>query len=206
VVIAVVNTKGGTGKTTSAVFLAHGMAQDGKTLLIDADPQGSAMSWSQIVGEGFFPSTIPLAVADLHLRLPALAESFKHVVIDTPPGEGDKNENPITESAILAADAVLLPLSPSTMDIDRLAPTLDLISRVELRHKHTPQLHVLLTKVRAGTNSSVASRLVLKEDFNLPVLKVEIPLLERFANAMGLPITVLGEYKDVLAALGERVA
>jgi cellulose biosynthesis protein BcsQ len=92
------------------------------------------------------------------------------------------------------------------MDLDRLAPTLDLISRVELRHKHTPQLRVLLTKVRAGTNSSVASRLVLKEDFKLPVLEVEIPLLERFANAMGLPVTVLGEYREVMAALREKVA
>jgi chromosome partitioning protein len=76
VVIAVVNTKGGTGKTTSAVFLAHGLAEDGKTLLIDADPQGSAMSWSKAVGEDFVPSTVPLPVSDLHVRLPALAESF----------------------------------------------------------------------------------------------------------------------------------
>jgi chromosome partitioning protein len=182
------------------------MAETGKTLLVDADPQGSAMSWSKLVGEDFKPSTIPLAVSDLHLRLPALASSFDHVVIDTPPGEGDNKESPITESAIKAADLVILPLSPSTMDLDRLAPTLDLLSKVELRHKHTPQLRVLLTKVRAGTNSSVASRLVLGEDFKLPVFEVEIPLFERYANAFGLPVTALGEYKDVINMIGAKVA
>jgi chromosome partitioning protein len=203
-IIAVVNTKGGTGKTTSSVFLAHGLARDGKTLLLDADPQGSAMSWSKTVGEDFQPSTIPLPVADLHLRLPSLAESFEHVVIDTPPGEGDASHSPVTESAILAADIVILPLSPTTMDLDRLAPTIDLLSKVELRHRHSPQLHILLTKVRAGTNSATASRLTLEEDFGLPVLEAEIPLLERYANAMGLPVVELGEYEHVITALAAR--
>ena len=104
-VIAVINTKGGTGKTTSSVFIAHGLSGHGKTLLIDADPQGSSMSWSKTVGrEAFLPSTIPLAVSDLNERLPDLAEGFAHVLIDTPPGEGSEQQAPITESAIRAAE------------------------------------------------------------------------------------------------------
>ncbi len=201
-IIAVVNTKGGTGKTTSAVFIAHGMAQTGKTLLVDADPQQSSMSWSKLVGNDFVPSTVPLAVGDLKDRIPALAESFEHVVIDTPPGEGSKNESPITESAILSADAVIIPMGPTAMDLDRLAPTLELLASLERRHGHSPQLHVLLTRVRAGTNSSIVTRSILEDDFKLPVLKTEIPLLERYANAMGLPISFLGEYNDVISEVG----
>lgn len=203
-IIAIVNTKGGTGKTTTAVYIAHGLALNGKTLLVDADPQGSAMSWSKLVGSDFVPSTVPLAVTDLDKRIPALAESFVHVVIDTPPGEGDENKSPITESAILAADVVIIPVSPTTMDLDRLAPTLDLLSKIELWHKHTPHLHVLLTRVRSGTNSSVATRSILADDFKLPVLRAEIPLLERYANAMGLPITILGEYGEVINEVREQ--
>ena len=42
--LAVINLKGGTGKTTSAVYLAAALARRGRTLLVDADPQGSALS------------------------------------------------------------------------------------------------------------------------------------------------------------------
>jgi chromosome partitioning protein len=205
-VIAVVNTKGGTGKTTTAVYVAHALAQEGKTMLVDADPQGSAMSWSKIIGEEFKPATVPLAVTDIHRRLPALAESFQHVVIDTPPGEGDISKSPITEGSILAADAVIIPLGPTTMDLDRLAPTLDLLTKVENLYGHTPHLHVLLTRVRAGTTSSIATRLALTDDFKLPVLEAEIPLLEKYANAMGLPVASAGDYERVIAELRARVS
>lgn len=201
-VIAVINTKGGTGKTTSSVFIAHGLALHGKTLLIDADPQKSSMSWSQAVGrEGFLPSTIPLPVPDLNDRLPDLAAGFAHVLIDTPPGEGSEQQAPITESAIRAADIVILPLAPTTMDLDRLAPTIELLSSIERRFGHTPELHVLLTKVRAGTTSSQAIRMLLTEDYKLPVFATEIHLLERYANAFGIPVTELGEYQAVIDEL-----
>jgi chromosome partitioning protein len=45
--LAVVNLKGGTGKTTSATALAMSLSARGRTLLIDADPQGSALAWSE---------------------------------------------------------------------------------------------------------------------------------------------------------------
>ncbi|MEP9781904.1 ParA family protein, partial [Xanthomonas euvesicatoria] len=45
-VFACVNTKGGVGKTTTAVHLAVMLARQGKTLLIDGDPQASAASWA----------------------------------------------------------------------------------------------------------------------------------------------------------------
>jgi chromosome partitioning protein len=199
-VIAVVNTKGGTGKTTTAVYLAHGMAQAGKTLLIDADPQGSAMSWSKIVGDRFGPTTIPLAVSDIHQRLPALAESFKHVVIDTPPGEGDATKSPITEGAILASDVVIIPLGHTPMDLDRLAPTLDLLTKMENLHGHTPRLHLLLTRTRANTTSLAGARAWLAEN-KLPVLEAEIPLLEMYGGAMGVQIITLGHYDAVVSEI-----
>ena len=114
--IAIVNLKGGTGKTITAVHLAAGLAEQGRTLLVDADPQGSALSWSE-AAEGFPCHVIALPVRDLHRRVPGLSEGYDHVVIDTPPGEGDRG---IVRSAVLAAEAVVVPMPPSTMDVNRL--------------------------------------------------------------------------------------
>ena len=47
--LAITNLKGGTGKTTTAVYLAAGFGRHGRTLLVDADPQGSATEWTILI-------------------------------------------------------------------------------------------------------------------------------------------------------------
>src|SRR5690606_30478629 len=67
-VITVTNLKGGSAKTTSTAYLAHAYAAEGKSvLIIDADPQGSALRWSE-QGEWDIP-TIALPVKNLHTRI-----------------------------------------------------------------------------------------------------------------------------------------
>lgn len=196
--LTVANLKGGAGKTTSAVYLANALAASGRTLLIDADPQGSALSWSETAGD--FPLPVVAApVKDLNRRVPQLAEGYVHVVIDTPPGE-----LAITRSAMLASDTVLLPIPPSLIDLDRLRPTLEVLA--DLEGLHEPQVLCLLTRVRRGTRSSRAAREVLLE-LGLNVLDTEVSLREGYANSFGLSLTgeLLGEYTDVLQELKGKV-
>lgn len=60
-IFACVNTKGGVGKTTMSVHLAVMLARQGKTLLIDGDPQASAASWAAWRGSKPEPPKIPSA-------------------------------------------------------------------------------------------------------------------------------------------------
>jgi chromosome partitioning protein len=88
-IIALLNQKGGVGKTTLALHLAGEWASKGRrVLLIDADPQSSARDWSQQRAREGLPrlfGVIGLARDTLHSEAPELARGADHVVIDGPP-------------------------------------------------------------------------------------------------------------------------
>ena len=92
--LALANLKPGTGKTTSAVWLAHVFARAGNSvLLVDADPSGSALEWSDLAAmdprlaapQAAFPFRIvALPSRELHRRLPDIARDDDVVIIDAP--------------------------------------------------------------------------------------------------------------------------
>jgi chromosome partitioning protein len=121
-VIAIVSQKGGVGKSTLAVHLAtEANAQGQRVLLLDLDPQGSAMEWASRRGDR--PPDVsganPASIAKELER--AKADGYDLVVIDTAP-----HADHAALQAARAADLVVIPCRPSTFDIAAISATLDL--------------------------------------------------------------------------------
>jgi chromosome partitioning protein len=195
--LALANLKGGTGKTTAAVHLALGLSERGRTLLVDADPQGSALAWSEQASD--FPVTvIHWPTRDLARRVGQVDGDYAHIVIDTPPGLDG-----LVRQALFCADVLLVPLAPSLLEIARLGPTFEAAAEVEALHPVS--VRVVLVRVRAGTRSARDARIALEasppEGLGVPTLKAEVHLRESYATAYGLIPPDLGEYRDVLAEL-----
>ena len=88
-IVALLNQKGGVGKTTLALHLAGAWARMGcRVTVIDADPQGSALDWSEQRAKEGGPrmfGVLGLARDTLHREAPEIARGVDHVVIDGPP-------------------------------------------------------------------------------------------------------------------------
>ena len=115
-IISLLNQKGGCGKTTLATHLAGDLASpQTNVLLVDADPQGSALDWSQkraLLGVPRRFGVVGLSRETLHQEVPQIARHATHVIIDGPP-----RVTALARSAILASDLVVIPVQPSPYDV-----------------------------------------------------------------------------------------
>jgi chromosome partitioning protein len=115
VIVAFLNQKGGVGKTTLSLHVAGAWATRGKrVMVIDADPQGSALDWSEQRAREGLPrlfGVLGLARDTLHVEAPEFARGVHHVLID-----GSPRIAALMRSAMLAADLVVVPTQPSPFD------------------------------------------------------------------------------------------
>ncbi|MGD1914508.1 MAG: ParA family protein [Rivularia sp. (in: cyanobacteria)] len=136
-VIAILNGKGGVGKTTTSINLAASFAEIRKVLLVDADLQGSATWWFSRSASGMdfdlSQETNPKLLGSLRK-----IKGYDLVIVDTPPALHSQ----ALAAVVTNADYLVLPTPPAPMDLAALIDTVkEAVAPVGTPHR------VLLTKV-----------------------------------------------------------
>ena len=123
-VVSLLSQKGGTGKSTLAIQLAVAAMLDGHTvIIIDLDPQGSAVMWGQIRRDA-----PPIVVSATTTELPGLLKTAEQngvtlAILDTPPKVEPEGE---AHHAARASDLALIPCRPNVFDVKAIGATVKL--------------------------------------------------------------------------------
>ncbi|MEO0949010.1 MAG: ParA family protein [Cyanobacteria bacterium J06641_5] len=161
-ILAIVNGKGGSGKTTTAIALASVLAERGPTLLVDAAPQGTASWWA---GRGELGFTTLTVNNPKELRQLRRARDYAFIAIDTPPAR----QSDLVLAAVALAGRAIVPT--------RLAP-LDLQGAINtVRGAVVPQrvpYRLLLNRVEARDRDDAAEVRQTLGELGIPALQQTI--------------------------------
>lgn len=193
-VIAVLNQKGGVGKSTLSTHLARGFQLAGSdVLLVDSDPQGSARDWAA-ANENQPVAVVGLDRPSLDKDIKKVAGRRDLIIID-----GAARLEAMIVSAIKAADLVLIPVQPSPYDIWAASELVDLVKqRIELTDGALRAAFIInraITGTRIGREVGEAIA-----GYELPVLNSVIHQRILFATSAATGSTVLDDEPNSEAA------
>lgn len=179
-IVAVVNQKGGCGKTTIATNLAAMFAAEGReVLLVDADPeQRSAMNWCADRPEHLpkiHSSSLP--ARNLRKDADAIRRKWEMVIID-----GGARVTEHAHAAVAAADWLIIPVKPSKVDLDATAQFLDVVQS-DMAKRDDLSGGLLLNQLQEGTAVGNAARAQLG-GWDFPVFKSALHSYVAFSEAV----------------------
>ena len=185
-VIALASRKGGVGKSTLAMHLAHGLSFKSQVALVDTDPQGSSMHWSLVAVDN--KAAFPFRV--LHYRRKSstnpkekevdlgtfiereVPPDTEYLVLDCPAGAEDRT----TQEALLLSQLVLIPTTPAFLDLAATTQTSGLAEKIaDLRRmkKLHFDYYMVLNKI-TGKSGGQTQSLAEAEALGIPLLDTRL--------------------------------
>ena len=195
-IVSFLNQKGGVGKTTLAVHTAAGLALEGlDVILVDADPQGSALDWLAARRKPPLFSVVGMPRPVLHRQVPRLAAGVDAVVIDGPPSLAN-----IARSAMVASDLVVIPVQPSPYDVWAAGDLVELVAEARIDRDQLDARFVVSRRIA----NTVIGRDVTEAlgEWPVPVLETHITQRVAFAESAATGLAVM-ESAPGSAAAGE---
>lgn len=185
-IVSVLNQKGGAGKTTISINLAHALQLDGeRVLLVDADPQASSRDWNDKSDASILPvvgmdrETLP---KDL-----TLIGDFDWVIID-----GAPRLKKLIAAAVSVSSLILIPVHPSPYDIWACEELVEMIKASQITNKGRPKAAFVISRKIQNTKLSNDVVEVLKEH--------EIPIFQNSTTQRVVYPTSASEGKTVFSA------
>ena len=200
-IITIANQKGGSGKSTIAVNLAIKFLElGGKVLIMDTDPQKSIESFTNIreneanAGKKLKHFTLSNRTGNIAESLKQFIELYEYIIIDT--GGIDSQES---RKAMLYADSIILPTTPSQFDVDVLYTMLQTITEIKDINEEV-QICILMNKISTNVFldkelldykkgvEQIQQELGLKDGFHLlnNVLKERIAYKRAVSEGLGI--------------------
>jgi chromosome partitioning protein len=183
--LTIANQKGGCGKTTTAMNLAGVFTKIGySVLVVDADPQKSALRWARAAGEGSLP---------FHVETEASSKiEYDLVFVDCPPGmEGNTIAGREVRNFIARSDGILVPLMPSSLDYSAATSFVNFLRETKARETKTAVVLNAVQRNRLGSQAAAAAAALFAPIPGTVVLPTTIGRRTLITEASGSGKTIL---------------
>lgn len=195
--IALVQRKGGVGKTTVAINLAGELARRGKAVaVIDADPQGSAIAWAGLRKLPFTVRHEVLEVGSLSIWIRNVLKTPGEVVIvDTPADLGS-----VFKATAEISDLILMPCGPSSLDLNAARQTLSkLHDHARSAKQRVPSVVLVPTRVDPSTmeGEQIGEELAELDHPVGPALSQDVAFVRAFTAGESVSVSAAGSRADL---------